>query len=392
MAPQNAPRLHSMRNSRRAWCCLVIWSVGILVSIDVSTATWSPHRPPLEAHHRLHQFRDRSHALGVVGKYTDALRGGSMATKSQPPQEPPLPQQDYQEEEQELLPQEYQHQQTPPPPPQPHEEKPFVPTISLKYAAKALLHTSEWNRRLLQGVKHWGRHRQHILSYPSHHYIEHQNHHPEHDAQQSKYVYGNIPVNVHPSRTWNPPIQASSGRFLEEEELSLFHAKTSRSETASQSDSRPNEINDETEGASHWGPELLPYLEHISEMLDIEADGVEVCLAMIYLDRACSVETLRSNGVPPCPFCAPRTVHRLGLAALLVAVQAVRGDPHEMQHPSEQQPNPRFRRLSQSLGIPDHQLEEMVHWMQAALGDEGMYVTFDEMKRWSQSWESIFSS
>jgi len=46
---------------------------------------------------------------------------------------------------------------------------------------------------------------------------------------------------------------------------------------------------------------------------------------MIYLDCACTVETPRSNGVPSCPFCAPRMVHRLSLAALLVALRAVRG-------------------------------------------------------------------
>jgi len=88
------------------------------------------------------------------------------------------------------------------------------------------------------------------------------------------------------------------------------------------------------DGSGYWGPDLLPYLEHIAEILhmgnsngndngnDKSSSEVEFLLAMIYLDRACSLETPRSNGVPPCPFCGPRTVQRLGLAALVVAKRA----------------------------------------------------------------------
>lgn len=200
-------------------------------------------------------------------------------------------------------------------------------------------------------------------------------------------MYGNIPVNVHPSRTWHPPIQASSGRFLEEEELSLFHAKKSRSQSSSVC--KVDELEEEdTKGASHWGPELLPYLVHIVDLLGIDKDGIEICLAMIYLDRACSVETPRSNGVPSCPFCSPRTVHRLSLAALLVSMEAVRGQPQQFHTTTDDY----MTRLSQSLGIPLFQLQQMVDWMRAALGDEGLFVTLEEMKRWSRSCESIFSS
>jgi len=378
MVPQNATDVDSARNSRRAWRCFLVSTVVALVSIDVSSATWSTRQHPSDAYHSSRNFSQKPNAIFMNG---DTLRGGS--TKMQPPAPSP-PQQSYQEHHQESELVHHQHRS-----PQRHEGKPFIPKISLEQVANALLHTSEWNRRLLQGVKHWGRHRKKILSSPDHYYIEHQKQHPHmdrsvHHAQQN--MYGNIPVNVHPSRTWHPPIQASSGRFLEEEELSLFHAKKPRSQSLSVS--KVDEFEEEdTKGVNHWGPDLFPYLLHIADLLGIDEDGVEICLAMIYLDRACSVETPRSNGVPSCPFCSPRTVHRLSLAALLVSMEAVRGEPQQFHIKEDDY----MTRLSQSLGIPLFQLQQMVDWMRAAQGDEGLYVTLEEMKRWSRSWESILS-
>lgn len=249
-----------------------------------------------------------------------------------------------------------------------------------------------------------------MLSSHGHYCIEHGKHSDAHalthahthDARKHVNVYGNIPVNVHPSRTWHPPIQASSGRFLEEEELSLFHAKSkSRSEpqrsaaaaaAADEFESVKNDDDDDDEdakGVDHWGPDLLPYLEHIVELLGIDKNGIEICLAMIYLDRACTVETPRSNGVPSCPFCAPRTVHRLSLAALLVALGAVRGAPQQQRCCDG---DAAFARLSQSLGMPLFQLQQMLDWMRGALGDEGLYMMLDKMKQCSRSWEFFLSA
>merc|ERR1740130_198226 len=99
--------------------------------------------------------------------------------------------------------------------------------------------------------------------------------------------FGNLPVNVHPSHTWQPPIQASSGRLLEEEELSLFHAKiperrSSSSQSSSEIDNGIEKFKEEDgynkeketeeevkklelddDDIRYWGPDLLPYLEYI---------------------------------------------------------------------------------------------------------------------------------
>jgi len=100
------------------------------------------------------------------------------------------------------------------------------------------------------------------------------------------------------------------------------------------------------------------------------------------MDRACSVETSRSNDIPSCPFCTPRTVHRLSLAAFIISLQAVCGGEQQQQ----------LQLLSVSLGIPLLQLQQMVEWMRAALGDGGLLVTMKELISWNRSLEAIFSS
>jgi hypothetical protein len=238
------------------------------------------------------------------------------------------------------------------------QEEPFQPPkISLNHMAMALRLTGEWNRRLLEGVSRrlqfWKQHDE-----------------PTPTSRSLQPRGGSHPVHVHPSRSWHPPIQVGQE---EPERLTLFHAKAPRPEK--KSSKTP------VRGAARWGPELLPYLEHIVDLLGLEdsSDGVEIALAMIYLDRACSVETPRSTSVPPCPYCTPRSVHRLSLVALCLAAQAVHGGDTEDY----------FQRL-QSLGIPLPQLQQMVDWMKGALGDSGLLVTVGQMKDWSQTWDSIF--
>eukprot|EP00934_Nitzschia_sp_Nitz4_P005339 Nitzschia sp. Nitz4//scaffold76_size158648//96665//97276//NITZ4_002556-RA/size158648-processed-gene-0.245-mRNA-1//1//CDS//3329557875//5329//frame0 len=135
-----------------------------------------------------------------------------------------------------------------------------------------------------------------------------------------------------------------------------------------------------TKGVGYWGPDLLPYLEYVVGLLDI-ADGVEIPLAMVYLDRACSVETPRHVGILACPFCTPRTVHRLILVSLLLATEATRGG-------SESDGLRRLEIVSTTLGIPAEELRQMVEWMRDALGVEGMSVSMEEWNLWNQKWEA----
>jgi len=386
-----------LRRRVQVWWCVHAIFVVILVSINLSTATYNPAyhpqnpnwNPSLQQHHQQQKQEQNYQHISWQGP----ARGGS--TMVAPPQEELMyehyPQRHEQHEQEQRL--QEQHQQ--------QEEIYRPPQILLKHMSMALRVTSEWNRRLRNGVnrfKFWQRRRKQQPSHPSKTLLEenYNNHHQQH-------YYHDAPINVHPSRAWHPPIPATAASLSDEEdidgeELTLFHAKSPR--TLSSGEDRSH-----MKGVACWGPELLPYLEHVVEILGIstptsrsttttaerreegeeeEAGAVEIPLAMIYLDRACSVETLRSNGVPPCPFCIPRTVHRLSLASMLLATQAVKGISQEDMKAFY------YGKISSSLGIPETQLEQMVEWMRGALGDAGLSVTIPQMQEWGRHWESIF--
>lgn len=356
---------------------LAMWAVVtvlVLLSVDVSTATRNPLHHPQQNHGSSNCNRN----VHVVG------RGGSTILQPPPQDQQQYPQAEDVPSSRALLEQppiQYQQQvqqQQQEPMVSSNNNNPtsFLPRVRLEQITKALLHTSDWNKRLLRGIKHWGKHKrinlvsasppsaQPSIAYanglPNNNYQQ-QSQHQQHSVGYQN--YGSLPVNVHPSRTWEPPIEQDSGRSLEEEELTLFHAKTS------------NE-------ARSWGPDLLPYLKHVADVLELDDDGsIELVLAMIYLDRACSVDTPRSNGVAHCPFVQPRTVHRLGLAALVVAKSVT----------SRQNQDHLVEKLSTSLGIPKEQLQLMVEWMLRALGDDETYVGVQELHSWSKIWKKFVS-
>jgi len=166
-------------------------------------------------------------------------------------------------------------------------------------------------------------------------------------------------VHVHPSQQWEPPIRVASD---ESDDLTLFHANAPR-------DSRT--------GVKRWGPDLLLYLQHLTTALNIQDDPLVLKLAILYLDRACSVETPRSHGQEKCPFLVPRTVHRLLLTSLLIAQKAV---------------NPNSQSELSSLGIPSYQLEQMQDWMRQSLGDMGVYVSESQLADFDETWERTFRS
>jgi hypothetical protein len=312
------------------YCCYLSSLLVLLLCLEQSLATYNPAQHPQGGpayRHQAHQYHhDHSHYEQAVNWDGGPPRGGStmVASHYAPP---------------EVV----------------EEPEPFhPPKVQLKHMSMALRLTSEWNRRLLEGVNSFKKYLGKGSSQKP-------------QQQPQPLSYGSHPVNVHPSRAWHPPIQ--DGPMIPYNDLTLFHAKAPR-------DSPKNK---QRRGVARWGPELEPFLEHVVEMLESK-DGVEIPLAMIYMDRACSVETDRSNCVPRCPFCTPRTVHRLSLVALLLAKQAVEGTDNLEEY---------YEKV-RSLGIPRVQLEQMVEWMKGALGDQGLFVTLQEMKDWGQSWDATF--
>lgn len=308
------------RRNRSRQFCWIVYTVSLLL-IHPSFATFNPLYNPQYHHHQPSSYEyPHEYPQEDETQYRQVPdpRGGSTRVATP------------------------RHEKEPP-----QEQTFHPPKILLKHMSMALRLTSEWNRRLLQGV----------------HNIRH--------SFRGKKEKSSQPVNINPTRSWQHPISESAAS-LEQEELTIFHAKAPREQEDDDAVRR---------GVARWGPELLPYLEYVTELLGITPSGIEIALAMIYLDRACSVDTIRNNGCSPCPFCTPRTVHRLSLVALLLATVAVRGEEDTFIY---------INAVESSLGIPAQQLELMVEWMKAALGDEGRFVTVGQMQVWSRTWDSIF--
>jgi hypothetical protein len=229
------------------------------------------------------------------------------------------------------------------------EENPFQPpSIDVPDMALALRWAAEVNRRLqvgTQSVAVEGKQQQHLL------------------APGIDHLRGGGGGAV--MTTYRIP---STVKQQNDDVISIFHAQTPRSRAR---------------GEARWGPDLETFLRRLvnvvlkSESSDPE---LELTLAMIYLDRACSVETPRS--VAQCPFCTPRTVHRLALTAMLVAVAAVRGISDMA---------PIYGKVEAAFGISAATCQSMMEWMSAALGEAGIFVTPDEMREWKRVWEARFA-
>lgn len=176
----------------------------------------------------------------------------------------------------------------------------------------------------------------------------------------------------------------------------IFHARAPRGDNP-----------DAYRGAARWGPELQGYLRLLISILhgrdgswaSVSSDestlSLELALAMIYMDRACSVDTPRDHVTTSttgttttgshrrCPFCTPRTVHRLLLCAMLLATEAVRGTEILSKL---------YQPISVILGIPLIELHQMMEWMRSALGYPGMHVSLWQMQEFTQTWRNRFGS
>lgn len=364
---RSIPHVSPRHKSRLCWC-LTSALVILLTIIECSAATYHPEYQNTNMYHNSYPYSNPSNEVYREEvrqqSYSQAHAQTQAAQSSSGGSHYESPQVVYQVQEQHPYAQQ-QHQQYPSPY-QVIEDSFHPPKVLLKHMSMALRVTSEWNRRLKTGVSRlqFWKPRQ-----------ENKNRSIKKDAT----TQSSLPVHVHPTRSWHPPIpDPEPNQNTGEETLTLFHAKKPRVAPPTSGELSPK-------GVARWGPELLPYLEHVTGVLGISNGAIELAMALLYLDRASSMETQRSNGIPACPFCTSRTVHRLIVASLLVACQANQGW-------TEAQLLDHIKDLQTSLGIPQIQLQQMVEWMKGALGDEGMAITLAEMKVWASRWESVFPS
>lgn len=131
-------------------------------------------------------------------------------------------------------------------------------------------------------------------------------------------------------------------------------------------------------------PELESFVQQAVQVLsdddDDENQALELTLAMLYLDRACSLNVVRSPTTKACPFSTPQTVHRLLLTSLLLSAMAVRGDEERVL----------LRKVEDVFGVPVDESAAMVEWMRAAQGEVGTFVTPQEIREFRRFWERQF--
>jgi hypothetical protein len=257
--------------------------------------------------------------------------------------------------------------------------------MNLEHVSLSLRLTCEMNRRLLQGI----RSNDNSAVQQQH---NNNNNNNSHDANTAHNHHNPLlqrggdnsyhPVHVHPSQLWQRPIKSHSDEE-QEEVLTIFHAKSPRNKAR-------------RGGAARWGPELLPYLHYLVEdVLKLPENknqrSLILVLTLLYLDRACSVETPRTTTTTtttttvgqqqqPCPFLQPRTVHRLVLTSLLIATRTVVVD-EEVDTSG----------IETLLGIPSLSLQQMESQFHNALGDFGLFVDPLRLQQWMMQWQDKFA-
>jgi len=259
-----------------------------------------------------------------------------------------------------------------------------VPKVELNHMALALRWTGELNRKLHAGTA--------AVDIPmvdlAHNYGSTPSSSSSYANPQHLWRGGSTTLRIRPSLGDGVDRYqiSSSDSSNSEASLTMFHAKLPRTKSSSPSNQHKQSL--QRRGAARWGPSLPDYLRSLCKVVNFpsSSSSLELALALtlIYLDRACSVETPRSNGFTPCPYCTPRTVHRLTLAAFLLAVQVVYGPACSLEQC--------YAKLNRTLllGTPYSQLQQMIEWMKGALGDPGLLVTCDQMNEWTSIWEARF--
>ena len=203
----------------------------------------------------------------------------------------------------------------------------------------------------------------------------------EQSLGQQQHGYENDPS--HPSQAWNPGIQRADPDAHQRESqssLTIFHAQNPRTS------SKPRT------GVRHWGPDLHQYLENLCDCLGCTEDPLVLAHALLYLDRASSVETERqvyqgytSNIPRPCPPLLPRTVHRLLLTAIVLSFRASRGLS------GEENDGCYYEQLAQ-FGVSQDSLAAMERAMRDSLGLEGFYVDENRLIKYLLAWAQTFKA
>jgi len=227
----------------------------------------------------------------------------------------------------------------------------------------------------------------------SHNYDDQYQHQLEQHQRQPTSASSSL-VHVHPSQAWQRPIRERAEVPYCDPQGPLLSRDLYRSTALFDTPLRQRN-------------NLTNHVQHIAETL--EYGPIIPALALLFLDRASSVETQRGNDgsynahhqsnrlvEKMCPYLTPRTAHKLYLTAVILANRTIRGElPSHSQHPHAIFQDEYTQYYAELLtrggvGIMPYELGEMMEWMFYSLGTDGLNISRSEVDRLLTSWKGLF--
>ena len=159
---------------------------------------------------------------------------------------------------------------------------------------------------------------------------------------------------------------------------------------------------------------LPSYVKAISTILGFEANPIVPAIAMIYLDRACSIETTSyhdhsqnggndygglNNNPIRCPYVTTKSVHKLYLTAIILACRTVRNEyPMSEGNGYHDQYTTQYASLLREhkdelggMSITDEELGDWLGYMVSALGSgQHLMISSDQVDWFLHQWKNLF--
>jgi len=148
---------------------------------------------------------------------------------------------------------------------------------------------------------------------------------------------------------------------------------------------------------------LSSYVQNLNKNFDCETLPLITAISLIYLDRACSIQTFRpdvypGDQAPSCPNLTSMNVHKLYLASNILALRTYRNElPMDFSRGAfHDDITHLYLRIIQSSGddsvkhITAVELGNLLEWMVASLGAEGLAVQVEEVNNFIEHWRDLF--
>lgn len=149
---------------------------------------------------------------------------------------------------------------------------------------------------------------------------------------------------------------------------------------------------------------LIDYLRGLYDIFKYDSDPYVVAITLVYLDRACSLEKFRpvdpytGDQSPSCPHLSAANVHKLYLAANVLALRTYRNELPVMfgRGAFNDDITRYYWGMIHNSGdealeaISEFELGNLLEWMVGSLGSEGLAVEVEEVDKFIENWKNLF--